>query len=336
MSETSSSQSVPSGGAARSRRSWLRQATGSLVLGGSLTSPRVVASLEAPTPGGAPKAPKPFPLCLNTSTVRNAEGQPRPILELITIAQQAGYQALEPWISELQAYLKTGGTAAELGRRFRDAGLAIPDAIGFAEWIVPDAARRQKALDQAKRDMELVQEIGGQRIAAPPVGATAADAPALDPLEVADRYAQLFELGQTMGITPIVEIWGFSKNLNRLGQAMLVALESHQERAAILPDVYHLYKGGSDFSGLRLLAGAAIGIFHVNDYPARERSQITDADRVYPGLGLAPWGTILPALRHIQYQGYLSVELFNRAYWKQDPHQVARTAREQMLALMKA
>ena len=68
-----------------------------------------------------------------------------------------------------------------------------------------------------------------------------------------------------MSVTPIVEIWGFSKTLRRLGEALCIAAECGDQKAAILPDVYHLYKGGSDFDGLLLLSARAVGIFHVND-----------------------------------------------------------------------
>lgn len=290
------------------------------------------------SPAAEPK-PAAFGLCLNTSTVRTAEGKSRPLVELIDIAAKAGYQAIEPWISEVEEHVKGGGTLPDLKKRFADAGLAVPDAIGFAEWIVEDPARRRRGLDQAKRDMDLVQRVGGVRIAAPPVGATGGTSkrddgkpsePVVDLLAAADRYRELWDLGRTMGVTPIVEVWGFSRTLKRLGETLLVAAESGVAGAAVLPDVYHLYKGGSDFAGLKLLAPAAVGIFHVNDYPQIERGKIGDADRVYPGDGVAPLVEILKGLHATGYAGYLSVELFNRGYWKLDPHAVARTAREKL------
>ena len=69
------------------------------------------------------------------------------------------------------------------------------------------------------------------------------------------------------GVTPIVEVWGFSKPISRLGEAALVAIESGHPRAAILADVYHLHKGGSDFGGLHLLGPDSIPVLHMNDYP---------------------------------------------------------------------
>jgi sugar phosphate isomerase/epimerase len=291
---------------------------------------------------------EPFGFCLNTSTVRLGEGQwgkSRPILELIDIAAKAGYQAIEPWISELDEYTKTGGSLKDLGKRIADAGLRVPDAIGFAEWLVEDPERRRKGLEQAKRDMDKVQQIGGQRLAAPPVGATGGQSRRDDPkhtqpvgdlLAAAGRYRALLEIGRSMGVTPIVEVWGFSKTLSRLGETLCVAAECGLAGGAVLPDVYHLYKGGSDFAGLRMLGPHSVGIFHMNDYPAIDRPKIADADRVYPGDGVAPLADVIRTLNDIGYRGDLSLELFNRDYWKQDPHTVAKTGLQKMRAVVKS
>jgi sugar phosphate isomerase/epimerase len=111
----------------------------------------------------------------------------------------------------------------------------------------------------------------------------------------------------------------------------MVAIESDHPHACVLPDVYHLYKGGSNFNGLALLSPAAIHVIHVNDYPANPpRAAIKDSDRVYPGDGIAPLGDVFRTLRKIGFEGYLSVELFNPNYWQQDPLQVARTALDKL------
>jgi|YNPBryunderm2012_1023409.scaffolds.fasta_scaffold23001_2 2-keto-myo-inositol isomerase len=310
------------------------------------TTPLAVADTNpTATKSGGGSALEPFGYCLNTSTVRRFEnqtwGKSRDIVELIAIASKAGYTAIEPWVSELEAYLQTGGTAKELGKRFRDAGLAVPDVIGFAEWLVDDPDRRKKGLDTAKRTMDLIAQVGGERMAAPPVGATGGQSrrddpnfsqPVTDLLTAAERYRALLDLGRSFGVTPIVEVWGFSKSLSRLGETLMVAAECGLPGGCVLPDVYHLYKGGSEFSGLGVLGPHSIGIFHVNDYPEIPRSTIIDADRVFPGDGIAPLKNVYRTLRDIGYRGYLSLELFNREYWQRDPHRVAREGLEKLRA----
>ena len=271
-----------------------------------------------------------FLLGLNTSTIR---GQKLSIVEEIELAQKAGYQAMEPWIDELERYAGSGGSLEDLGKRFRDAGISVESAIGFFEWVVDDPERRRKGFESARRAMDLVRRIGGKRLAAPPLGAT--DRRMTDLLSIAERYRSLLELGDQAGVVPQIEVWGGSKTLSRLGEAAQVAIEAQHPKACILADVYHLYRGGSGFGGIKLLGGASIHVFHFNDYPAEPpREKATDADRVYPGDGVAPLGTLLRDLATGGFQVTLSLELFNRKYWSQDPETVVRTGLEKMKALV--
>ena len=140
-----------------------------------------------------------------------------------------------------------------------------------------------------------------------------------------------------MAVVPQAELWGHSKTLTKLSEATMVAVETGHPKACILPDVYHLHKGGSDFHGVKLLGGATMFNFHMNDYPAvPPRQQITDAHRIYPGDGVAPLTELIRDLLHIGFKGILSLELFNREYWKQDAMLVARTGLEKMKAVVAA
>lgn len=304
-----------------SRRAWL--AGGSAVIAaGTSASARIVKAVDnAPAAG-------PFQFGLNTSTIR---GQKLPITAAIDLAADVGYNGVEPWIRELDEYVQGGGSIPDLAARVKDRGLTIYSAIGFAEWAVDDDARRAKGLEQARRDMDLVQRIGGLRIAAPPAGMT--DRAGVDPRVLAERYRALLKIGDQIGVVPQVEVWGFSKTLSRLGEAVQVAIEADHPSACVLADAYHLYKGGSGIEGLKLLAPNAMFAFHLNDYPATpDRATISDAQRVYPGDGVAPLTKLLKTLREIGFKGALSLELFNRDYWMRDAGEVARTGLEKMRA----
>ncbi len=306
-----------------SRRDWLS------TLGAGLAA----ASLPAATARAADRpAAEPFGYCLNTSTI---SGQKLSLSDEVAIAAKAGFHAIEPWTRELDEHVKAGGSLKDLGRRIGDLGLSVESAIGFFDWAVDDEEKRRKGFEEAKRNMEMVRQIGGKRLAAPPVGIT--DRTDVDLRRIADRYRALLELGDTMGVVPQAEVWGFSKSLSRLGEAAFIAIESGHPSACILADAYHLYKGGSHFRGVRLLNGASMHVFHFNDYPASpSRAQITDAQRVYPGDGIAPLKELVRDLRDIGYRGVLSLELFNRDYWKDDAFTVARTGLEKMRAVVKA
>jgi len=267
-----------------------------------------------------------FRYCLNTSTIR---GQKLSLVQEIELAARAGYQGIEPWLSEIEEHVRGGGTLSDLRKRITDAGLKVEGAIGFAEWIVDDDARRAAGLEQAKRDMETVAAIGGTRIAAPAAGAQ--DQLGLNLYKAAERYRALLELGERTGVTPLLEVWGFSKTLGRLGEALLVAAEARHKNACLLLDVYHLYKGGSEFEGLKLVHGPAIAVLHMNDYPANPpRATIEDSDRVFPGDGVAPLKSIFRDLKANGFNGVLSLELFNPSYYQRDPLEVIKLGLEKM------
>lgn len=265
-------------------------------------------------------AANPFTYCFNTSTIR---GQNLALDKEVEITAKAGYSAIEPWVHKIHEYAGAGGNLKDLRKRIADLGLTVESAITFFQWIIDDDERRAKGFEQAKRDMEILAQIGGKRIAAPPAGATRG--PGLDLMKAAERYRQLLELGDKIGVVPQIELWGPSKNLHRLGQCMFVVIESGHPKACFLPDVYHIYKGGSDFTGLKQLSAHAIQVLHMNDYPANPpRDRIGDRDRVMPGDGIAPITQILRDLCAAGNRAVLSLELFNPDYWKQDPLEVAK------------
>ena len=267
-----------------------------------------------------------FSYCLNTSTIR---GSHLPLDRALEVAAEAGFQAVEPWIEEIESYVNAGGTLADLRRLIGDLGLTVAGAVGFAQWIVADDRQRFAGLERMKRDMDLVAGIGGRHIASPPIGAhePAHERPELK--DIAERYRAILELGIHTGVTPVLELWGFSKSLSRLSELLYVAAETNHPNTCLLLDSYHLYKGGSGFGGLRLLNGALLPVFHINDYPAQPpRAQIDDSHRVYPGDGIAPLGELFRTLKAIGFQGFLSVELFNPDYWRQPAQTVARHAIE--------
>jgi sugar phosphate isomerase/epimerase len=262
-----------------------------------------------------------FRYCLNTSTIR---GQKLGLADEIELVAKAGYHAIEPWVREIDEYVAGGGTLKDLDKRIRDHGLTVESAIAFFPWVVDDPRERDQALIEARRNMDMLAQLGCPRVAAPATGAT--KEPGLDLRAAGERYRRLLELGEQAGVVPQLEVWGHSHNLSRLSEALYVAAEARHPRACLLLDIYHLHRGGSDFEGLRLVSGHAMHVLHVNDYPrAAQRDKLTDADRVYPGDGVAPLTDIFRTLRESGFRGFLSLELFNRGYWEQDPLTVLKT-----------
>ncbi|MCH1494552.1 MAG: sugar phosphate isomerase/epimerase [Rubripirellula sp.] len=264
----------------------------------------------------------PVRFALNTSTLR---GQKLSVVEQIEITAKAGYDGIEPWIGDLQRYADEGGSLTDLKKRIQDLGLTVDSAIGFANWIVDDDQGRKEGLENAKREMSVVKAVGGSRVAAPPVGAHRGDSVSPPLPVIAERYRALLEVGAEIGVTPQLELWGFSPTLSKLSELAYVAAGAEHPDACVLPDFYHIYKGGSDFSALGMLEASRMHCFHMNDYPADPpRESIADKDRVFPGDGICPLPQIIRQLIDHGFRGTFSLELFNPEYWERDALEVAQ------------
>jgi sugar phosphate isomerase/epimerase len=275
------------------------------------------------------RQPPAYIYCLNMATIR---GHKLGFIKELEVAASAGFKAVEIWVESLQTYLSQGGSLPDAKKRIRDLGMQIENAIGFAAWIVEDETARRKGLEQMKKEMDMLAQIGCKRTAAPPIGAT--DMPLLDLRKVAERYRAVLEIGDQTGVVPHLEMWGFSKNLSRVSEVTFAAMETGHPAARVLLDIFHLFKGGSSIDTLPLIRPSAVEILHMNDYTAdRQPASITDPDRIYPGDGVAPIKRILEILQHKEKPLVISVEVFNKNYYTQDPTLVARTALAKMKSI---
>ena len=295
-----------------------------------MASAAALLPLSSFTAAGKDKGSR-FVFCLNTSTIR---GQGLGLVKSIEIAAEAGYEGVELWVSDVRAFLDQGNSVAELGKIIASNSLTVEGAIGFATWIVDEPEQHKKGLIEMEKDMNIMAELQCKRIAAPPSGYSGSE---LDFQKAGEHYRQVIELGRKTGVMPQLEFWGPSQALHHLGQAMYIAAAADDPDVRILADVYHLFRGGSGFGGLKMLNGSVLEIFHMNDYPGNiSREELTDADRVYPGDGIAPMKEILSDLYKMGGTKVLSLELFNRGYWEEDALLVAKTGLQKMKYLVQS
>ncbi|HOZ49655.1 MAG TPA: sugar phosphate isomerase/epimerase [Candidatus Hydrogenedentes bacterium] len=299
-----------------SRRRFLQAGTGgSLALAASAVAETPVRKFQ--------EGVSPWPLCLNTSTIR-----PATLEQKVECAIAAGYDGVEPWVNDLEAYEQEGKSLEDLAKRIRDAGLFVPNIIGLWNAMPPTEEAFEASLEGTRNRMRLAAAIGSQHAAAIP----APDREDFDLKWGAEMYRRLLEIGRKeFGIIVAFEFVGFMKGVHRLGQASAVALDANDPDACLIADTFHLFRGDSGFEGVRHLDGGFIADFHWNDVPAEPpREEQGDTHRIYPGDGILPLEKLMRDLVAIDYRGPLSLEMFNEEHYKQDPMVVAKTGLQKM------
>lgn len=291
------------------RREMLR-ASGMAMAAGGLTSflscvPKVKQTDKTPE-----KAQSPFRISLNTSTIR---GYKLPVEQQIDLCAEAGFEGIELWVSDVETYIKQGGTPEALDRQMKEHGLVLENMIAFSTWIADEAERRTEGIRKMQQDMELTARLGGSYIAAPVQGIARIEKNKLP--EYADRYRAILEVGDQTRVVPLIELWGAGA-LNQLSDTAAITIGAGHPKASMLLDFYHLYRGGNSFDSLWQINGASLPVFHINDYPGTpSRETLKDSDRVFPGDGACPLEEVLPLLYKTGFRGGLSIELFNETYW---------------------
>jgi sugar phosphate isomerase/epimerase len=267
-----------------------------------------------------------FVYCLNTSTIR-----PTPLLEKIRIAGTAGYQAIEPWNDEVTEYLNRRGTMGELKTALGDAGLKVVSVIALNGWITAEGGEKVKVFEECRKRMDQAAALGSPFIVASPPRV------AVDLDRATARFAELLALGRSAGVRPSMEFLGFVERIKTLADAWAIASGTGADDATIVADVFHLIRGGGSIDDLLSVPGTRLACFHINDVPAvPDPLTQSDSDRVMVGDGIADLPRLIGHLRTIGYHGPISLELFNRDLWGQDPADVARRGLERIRALVES
>lgn len=265
-----------------------------------------------------------FTYCLNTSTIR-----PTPLLEKIKLAGEVGYRAIEPWNDEITAYLESGGTMAELRSALNDAGLSVVSVIALHGWVTTDGEEYRLAMDECRRRMDQAAALGSPYIVASPPREV------VDPGRATERFGGLMRLGREAGVAPSMEFLGFADGIKTLASAWAIARDCGEPDATIVADVFHMMRGGGSLDDLLTVEGRRIANFHINDLPA-EPDPLTqmDPDRVMVGDGIADLPRVIANLRAINYRGPISLELFNRKLWDENPREVIATGLSRIRSLV--
>lgn len=297
------------------------------------TGAAMVTTNRAWTSPATPKSARyqngrsPWPICLDFATIRPV----KTLKEKVDIAAEAGYDAIEPWDSDLAEFEKSGGNLREMNKYIQDKGLFVPSMIGLWGCLPATEAEFQDSLEATRNRMRMAAEIGCEYVQTIPnkVGEN------YDRRFVADCYRRLIDIGiQEFQVKPaLVFVEMFP--LKTMGQALEIASDANHPEARIIPDVFHMYISRSGFEGLKLLQGNAMAIFQFNDAPkGMDRDKMQDKDRVFPGDGILPLPNILRDLKATGFDGCISLELYNPDYYKRDMLEVAKTGLAKTLAVI--
>lgn len=262
----------------------------------------------------------------------NETFQDWPFEKAFSLARELGYTGIEfaPFTIALSAYDISPAKRAEVKRQVTDAGL---ETIGL-HWLLaktegyylttPDAAVRRRTSEYLSELARLCRDLGGglmvlgspmQRNLLPGVTHEEALRHAADVIRGA--LPAFAECGVTLAVEPLGPQEGDFLRTAALGCDLVEMVASPQCRLHL--DVKAMSSEGKPIPDIIRDSARHIAHFHAND-----------ANRRGPGMGEIDFVPIFAALKEIDYQGWVSVEVFDY-----EPG-VERLARESMENMRKS
>lgn len=239
--------------------------------------------------------------------------------------------SIELWLTKLENHLREK-SIDDIRQLLALHGVSAPVASYQGGLLVSQGEARREAWAQFEQRLEICRQLGVETIV------VACDIPA--PLHQSDLdrvQLSLAQLAQTVGrsgMRAALEFQSQSAFGNNLQTGAALVNEVGSPHLGICLDTFHYYVGPSKLDDLGYLS--AQNLFHVQlcDLADVPREVARDSQRILPGEGDIPITPILDRLREIQYEGCVSIELFNPHIWQVGPRQfgeIAMTALRRIL-----
>ena len=122
-------------------------------------------------------------------------------------------------------------------------------------------------------------------------------------------------------------------SINNLKDAAEVIHRVGRKNVGLTLDSFHSYLSAEDFTDITNLNRNEIFMVHVNDCEKGPRTNMTDANRLFPGEGAIDLQNFLSQIKQVGYDDYVSLELLRPAYWDREPEEIAAIGRESLKRL---
>ncbi len=245
----------------------------------------------------------------------------------VKAAGAAGYDLLEICTGKLYEYLKKN-TPADLKKLLAENHLNAYsiNAIIYAVFRSPDDYAAIKA--ECEMLSKIAGEIGCPYIVVVPGKLPKASSKRMVVDESVRVLNELADIAEPHGVSLAFEFLAQPDCSVQTLQLCNEIVETVDRRSVgNVLDTFHFYAGNSTFEAIDAMRPEKLFIFHINDVEDLPKEQLTDAHRLFPGMGVLPIKQIKKHLDQIGYDQMASVEIFRPEYWNQDPFEVARKAK---------
>jgi 4-hydroxyphenylpyruvate dioxygenase len=225
-------------------------------------------------------------------------------LEAIAAAK---FDAVEIFENDLITF---NGTPADVRRACAQLGLDIVTLQPFRDFEGMPTGRRERAMDRAERKFDVMQELGCDLLMicsnVAPESLGGIDRAAADLRELGERAAK-------RGLRIAFEALAWGRHINDYRDAWEAVRRADHAAVGLVLDSFHILARRTDLSAIRAIPGDRIFLVQLADAPLLQMDYLSWSRhfRNFPGQGELPVLDFMEALTATDYDGALSLEIFN-------------------------
>jgi 2-keto-myo-inositol isomerase len=253
-----------------------------------------------------------------------ATSRPYPLEEDLRAAAAAGFPMVELWGEKFDAFFAEH-SREDLPRLVDQHGLQIT-AIDLVALDYSQPENVATAVERARYLGRIAQEVGCDLLLLCSWGDLHGRSKAEGLSLVAEYLKPVCTAAAEFDCRLAIEPLGRHELIPGCQEALSIIEQAEQPNLGLIWDFFHYYKSQVPLEAIRQIPLDRLWLVHVDDAPDLPPETLKDPDRVYPGQGALPLSTYFQILRELNYDGPVSVELFNQEYYQQPIDTIARNA----------
>jgi 4-hydroxyphenylpyruvate dioxygenase len=252
------------------------------------------------------------------------------LAEKLEAIAAAGFKGVEIFENDLLSF---SGTPAEVRRLLADLGLDVVTFQPFRDFEGMPPDRRERAFARAERKFDLMQELGCDLL-------LVCSNVSPDCLGGIDRVAaDLNELGgraQRRGLRIGYEALAWGRHISDYRDAWEAVRRADHPAVGLVLDSFHALARATDLKPIRAIPRDRIFLVQVADAPALDMGTLSWSRhfRNFPGQGDLLVLDFMLALQATDFDGLLSLEIFNDQFRAGSPRSVAVDGYRSLLFLL--
>jgi len=246
-------------------------------------------------------------------SINGATTRPYPLEQDVHAAAAAGFDGVEFWWPKLRTFLErqSGEDAKAL---LISLELELVGICPLRIWPFRDS---EPARLEFREAVAVAPQVGCDVLMVcadyQPANLTASEALAVHAEELRDMARLAAAEGVRLSIEPI----GRHTLVPGPAEALrLIEMAGSPDNVGLVMDTFHFFRSAVSDDDVRAVPVEMWDVVQVNDCEHGAIDELADEHRLYPTLGVIPAERQLSILKDLDYQGYLSVEIFRPEYWE--------------------